>query len=282
MRHLLLICLLLPALCYTGVGSYAQSGSSMPDSINNVVAEDYASSQEEKHIYDTSDQFFNTRYEGEQFTYDPVTTHASSHAKVEVLKKDEAFWYVNDVEDFTAYVDSIIKHGKKTDRLPPADEVFARRSGTSGIFGNALFWVAVAIFLSALLYFMLSNKIGFFAPRAIADPDGIAIEDMGENLFALKYDDLLAKALKEQNYRLAVRVLYLKTLRQLSDKGMITYQPDYTNIDYLIQLRTADRYEDFARITRHYEYVWYGKFEVSKELYDRIGQDFITVQHKIG
>ncbi len=75
-----------------------------------------------------------------------------------------------------------------------------------------------------------------------------------------------------------MRILFLQTLTLLDKKGLIRFQPDFTNYDYLLQLRTSGSYQQFALVTRHYERVWYGKFELTEEAYAKISNDFTTLQ----
>ncbi len=79
----------------------------------------------------------------------------------------------------------------------------------------------------------------------------------------------------------AVRILYLQTLKMLSEKNIITYQADFTNMHYMQQLSQTLFYKDFFTITRHYEYVWYGEFAVSESAFDRIKNDFTSIQNKV-
>ncbi|WP_221766292.1 DUF4129 domain-containing protein [Hymenobacter metallilatus] len=80
-----------------------------------------------------------------------------------------------------------------------------------------------------------------------------------EDLHGLDLDGLLAQAEAEHSYRLAVRLGYLQVLRQLSDKGLIRWQPDKTNHDYLYELPAGPLPEAFRELTRQFEYVWYGE-----------------------
>ena len=67
----------------------------------------------------------------------------------------------------------------------------------------------------------------------------------------------------------------------MSEKNIIQYKQDKTNIDYLMQLHTTKHYTNFFRITRNYEYSWYGKFEVSEEAYRIIRNDFDHFENAI-
>jgi hypothetical protein len=68
--------------------------------------------------------------------------------------------------------------------------------------------------------------------------------------------------------------MFLQLLKNLSEKNIIQYKHDRTNFDYLSQLYATRYYEDFFRITRHYEYSWYGQFEVSPKTYQVIKKEF--------
>ncbi|RXK86337.1 DUF4129 domain-containing protein [Filimonas effusa] len=272
MRVKLLFFLLLITACFCSA-AYAQEQEEDYDY-------DHAESKA-THIYDTSHLLFNWRYHTQPFSQEQIPAGVTTQKKVNTLKKEEDFWYVSATEQAVATIDSAMERKRKGNAPPP--EIDMQTSNSSGSSGNLIFILAAVIFIAAVLYFLVSNKVAFFAPRNVAgEDDNISINEIGDNIFALKYNELLQKALKDQDYRLAVRILYLKTLRQLSDKGLIRFQPEYTNIDYLVQLRGGGNYDEFARITRHYEYVWYGRFEVSRDLYERISQDFITVQNKLG
>lgn len=242
-------------------------------------AQDY-----EKHIYDSSASYFDESYPGYWYTEPRTWQSPKTESSIKQWKSKDGFWYMNDVEGFTRYVDSVIKAGgDKSAPLPSAKEAFEASSSTpSGGFDYIFFLVAVVIFLAAIVYFMASNKVGFFAREAVSTQSEITVDELGENIFALQYKDMLQKALKDSNYRLAVRIMYLQTLKQLNDSGLIRFQPELTNIDYLLQLKSSDKYRQFALITNHYEYVWYGKFELSKDVYERISNDFITMQNTLG
>jgi hypothetical protein len=60
----------------------------------------------------------------------------------------------------------------------------------------------------------------------------------------------------------------------MSEKNIIQYKQDKTNFDYLLQLHPTKHYNSFFRITRNYEYSWYGKFDVSEQAYRVISSEF--------
>jgi hypothetical protein len=95
-----------------------------------------------------------------------------------------------------------------------------------------------------------------------------------EDINAIDFDDELEKALAQNNYRLAVRLLYLHCLKQLSDLRLIDWQIDKTNSVYINELTNAEQKQVFSVITRQFEYVWYGNFGIDKQAFVNISQLF--------
>ncbi|MBV4359346.1 hypothetical protein [Pinibacter aurantiacus] len=250
--------------------------------------------QHEKHIYDSSERFFNAKFYSDQpFAADKFSGKTISPSLIDSLKKDKDFWYASAVEKFKVKQKAYLQFADSVKRVnadnpEPAskpDESFEDDSPRIINIGPGLQYLllgaAILIFLGALVYFLSSNKVGFFAPSNKNIDDQPEETDLGENIFILPYQDLLNKAIKDKNYRLATRILYLQTLKLLSENGIITFKPDSTNIHYLMQLNKTAYYDDFFKVTRHYEYVWYGKFDVTPEMYEKISKDFSTMQKKI-
>ncbi|HEY2722374.1 MAG TPA: hypothetical protein VGI82_11645, partial [Chitinophagaceae bacterium] len=95
-----------------------------------------------------------------------------------------------------------------------------------------------------------------------------------ENIFDINYQRQIDAAINAENYRLAIRLLFLRLLKNLSEKNIIQYKQDRTNFDYLSQLTSSGYYSDFFRLTVNYEYAWYGKFNVNRETFAIIKNDF--------
>jgi len=95
-----------------------------------------------------------------------------------------------------------------------------------------------------------------------------------ENIHEITFDEEIEKALNQRNYRLAVRLLYLRTLKQLSDAGLIHWQLEKTNSAYLNELKDQSQKQTFGILTRQFEYVWYGDFPVDGQSYQNINALF--------
>ncbi len=70
-------------------------------------------------------------------------------------------------------------------------------------------------------------------------------------------------------------------MKRLADANIIKYTQDKTNFDYLLELQPTGYYNSFFRVTRDYEYSWYGQFSVSPETYSLIKKDFEQIETQI-
>ena len=87
-------------------------------------------------------------------------------------------------------------------------------------------------------------------------------------------DPMLRNAIKNGNYRLAIRHLYLQTLLRLSEKRFIQVNSNKTNYEYVREVRNQKFAGDFASLTLKYEYVWYGEYPVDERLFEQIHGSF--------
>ncbi len=185
---------------------------------------------------------------------------------VKDLQKDVDFWYANaDLE--------------KTEER---EDLFSRRSrkDDSPSWVSTVLWVLiVGVFLSLVIYYMAESGL-FRRRRKIISEDGQPLEEMPEDIFAINYGKEIDKAVTMGDYRLAVRLQYLRLLKKLTNMNLIRYEQDKTNMDYLMQLHNSAYYHDFFRVTLHYEYSWYGQFAVSAQTYQLIMQDIQKLENK--
>lgn len=68
-------------------------------------------------------------------------------------------------------------------------------------------------------------------------------------------------ALSDKDYSLAIRWVYIKTIKLLSLKQVIEIRQDKTNYDYFLEIKSEKIREPFRGLTHIYEYSNYGKFD---------------------
>lgn len=144
----------------------------------------------------------------------------------------------------------------------------------------------VLSFLMAWLpYIVLAGGAGVAAWKLYrARPGGLIgrsdralVSDMAaieENLDAADLDMLINQAVAEGRYRRATRLLYLRSLRDLSERNLIEYRRERTNAEYARELRNDPIGPLFERITLLFEYVWYGDLQIDGERYPVVADAF--------
>ncbi len=236
-----------------------------------------------KHIYDTSQYFFNWKnYYDDPFTNKKIKHGHSVDEEVSALKKQDDFWYIPAIEKLETrlktdpkFRDSLI-NAQNRELKDDRDDSLLNQP-----WFNLLLWIVIiGIFAAAVIYFLAQNKISIFSKTSEATASEEENEEH-EDIFRISYSKLIQNAEKEKNYRVAIRLMFLQTLKAMSEAGIIHYQLDLTNLDYLLQLNQSKYYNEFFKVMRSYEYAWYGKFAISTEQYTSVKNDFIKLQHKI-
>jgi hypothetical protein len=176
-----------------------------------------------------------------------------------LFKNDDEFWYAN----------ATFEKKKKENK-----------SSQSSTFYQTLLWLlAVGGFIAFLIIYLGNINISLF--RRSKTMEQVEGEYGTEDIFAINYNKEIEKAIAAGDYRLAVRLLFLQLLRGMSDRKIIQYSHERTNLDYLLQVHHAPWYQQFFRITRNYEYVWYGLFEIDKNKFEAINKDVKSLEHQL-
>jgi hypothetical protein len=194
----------------------------------------------------------------------PVSTRMIPDTMVLRLKADPDYWYAD--------------YAPEKQKTEPEQK--SRDVNTSSGYSNILFIVIVIAFIAIVIWYLASIDIRLFRKRS-APVETAEEEELSKDIFSLEYDDEINKAVAAGNFRLAVRLMYLRTLTDLSEKGLISYTHEKTNSDYLSELSGTAYYKSFFRLTRDFDYTWYGKFELSTESFALVQKDFIQFKQAL-
>ena len=137
--------------------------------------------------------------------------------------------------------------------------------------GQYVLVVAIAGLVIWLLY--KADMLANIFPKRAKDT-GLGYETLDENIYQIDFDDRVARAVEDRNYRLAVRLLYLQTLKNLADSGLIRWQPNKTNRQYAYELTGNPKRLRFEQLTTQFEYAWYGDFPVDENRFGTIRSQF--------
>ncbi|MBW6483731.1 MAG: hypothetical protein K0B10_11815 [Vicingaceae bacterium] len=180
------------------------------------------------------------------------------------------------------------------DRIPPPPETpwesFKRwfweqiaklfNSNEFSIFWDYFKWIliVVLIFLAILWIFKSEIRGVFINKKASNVPHFIAAD---ENIHEMNFDVLIEKAINEKNYKEAIRLSYLKVLKQLTDADLIRWEIDKTNLDYANELANSEYEFPFNKVTKVFEYLWYGDFELNSTQFNVEIKKFIELSTKL-
>lgn len=150
--------------------------------------------------------------------------------------------------------------------------------------GNPTLWKTVAyVFIVSVIVYVTLKLMGvnFSGLYRKKNNNEIPYETLGENIHTIDFADSIAEATVQRNYRLAVRLYYLKTLKELADRKMIDWRINKTNRSYVYELNSPTLRPDFERITLQFEYAWYGDFSVDETQFLNIKNQFLTFSDSI-
>lgn len=217
---------------------------------------------------DNGKRYFNKKWEGDTIS---LYQRSLPTGKIKKMKEDDDFWYAD--KEFTR------KERQAEMRAMDERDVPISRSNW---FQTLLWIVIIGGFAAAVMWFLASSKVGLFRKKDKKITSQEEEELLTEDIFAINYQKEIDKAAQQGNYRLAIRLMFLRLLKNMSEKNIIQYKQDRTNLDYLFQLQSSTYYDGFFRITRNYEYAWYGLFDVTEDAYSIIKSDFARFERFVG
>ncbi len=161
-------------------------------------------------------------------------------------------------------------------------KLFFDKTGYENIYKarQIIIWSVVAISIGIIIW--LLSKSEFFSlikpkPKATS----FNFTDITDDLNAINFNDKIKESLSQNDYRLAIRWHYLKTLFILDKNQLIVFVPFKTNIDYANELQGKSIQSDFKKLSRIYEYIWYGQFILDEKAYHINAAEFEAVEKQI-
>ena len=142
------------------------------------------------------------------------------------------------------------------------------------LFGNVIaekysgtILVVVFVLLILLLIFFVYKKRPelFYRERK---PLKYNVEE--ETIYGVDFNREINNAVSRNDYQLAVRLVYLQTLKFLSDYKYIDWQTYKTPTEYLYEMKRKEVSEEFRHLTNRFLMVRYGNFEATESTYQTV------------
>jgi hypothetical protein len=185
------------------------------------------------------------RYTGKQYNYDSLegeTENILSRAINWIFKKLNEIFGID---------------------LPP---------GWQQVVETFIYGILIAFAIYILIEFLMGNQAASFFGRKSQAVAPLNIQE--EHIKNVDIDSYIANALKEENYRLAIRFMYLKSLKLLSLNNLIEWHFEKTNSDYFNEIEDGSLKQDFKKISYWYDHIWYGEFALDKLGFENAQKDF--------
>lgn len=176
-----------------------------------------------------------------------VDTLVVDTARIHAFRTDSDFDYSRElVPTDTGIADWILKEiGDIIDTL--FNNEFTHQYGV-------LFWTLLGLVLLALVaLFIYVKRPGLFGRNKRNEQAYDVTED---TIYGIDFPQSIAAALERGDYNEAARLIYLHTLKGLSDTGRIVWQPFKTPTQYTYEVKR----DDFSRLTALFIRVRYGNF----------------------
>lgn len=118
---------------------------------------------------------------------------------------------------------------------------------------------AIIIFLTVIAFLILKRPQLFVRDKKLGD---LQAETTIDNIYGIDFEGAIKQARNTGNWREAARLLYLQTLRQLTDEGRIDWKEYKTATQYAREMHSRP----FSLLTNHFLRIRYGNFPATETL----------------
>lgn len=144
-----------------------------------------------------------------------------------------------------------------------------------------VFLYALGIAVMVIIVMMLLKVDALRVFYSGADKGPLNYQSFQENIHEMDFEKLIRESIEKKEYRLAVRLTFLYSLKLLSDKQHVDWRPGKTNHDYLQELKEGELKTGFNELSFYFDYTWYGEFVVNENLYQRVSLLFDNWKKKV-
>lgn len=142
--------------------------------------------------------------------------------------------------------------------------------------GRRTVWtILIALCTAAILFFALKvmgmSSGGLFARDG---GSGLTYTTETEDINRISFDDAIKEAIESRNFRIAIRLLYLQSLKHLADKEYIQWQLNKSNNDYIREVAGKPWQSLFKKLTYSFEYSWYGEMNLTNDEFQDLQVQF--------
>lgn len=184
--------------------------------------------------------------------------------EIESLKKNPAYNYDGHQDEMNLFQRLLIK---------AIQWLFSGITGQSWLLyiigGIAI--IGILFLILRLLKVPISGLFSFSRGNSI---EGLEMTHPAEELSRDEMEKMFQMYRNNGAYREAVRILYLMYLKNLHINGSIQLRINKTNRDYAREIKDDIASKNFKKLSRLYDFVWFGQFNIAHQAYAQIEKEF--------
>lgn len=141
--------------------------------------------------------------------------------------------------------------------------------------GRTTVWtILLGLGIAAIVFFVI-KVMGMSSGSLFARDGGSGLPiTETEDINRISFDDAIKEAVETGNFRIAIRLLYLQSLKHLADKGYIEWQLNKSNNDYIREVGGEPWQSLFKKLTYSFEYTWYGEMNLANDEFQDLQVQF--------
>lgn len=197
----------------------------------------------------------------------PVQVRLPDQEKLNTMRASEDFQYYEEVRPANTFWERLRYRVGRWLR-----EMFYQ--GQASGFWEFLIYAAIAAAIVYIVVKMQHVDVGGLFGKKGTNTD-VPYDVFEENVHELDLKALTEEAVSQRDFRKAIRLHYLQSLKMLTDRGLIHWSPSKTNRSYIIEIEQPEIRQEFEQLTSMFEYVWYGGAALGDELYGSARAEFI-------
>ena len=143
-------------------------------------------------------------------------------------------------------------------------------------------YILILLMIGWIIYYLFRNAMNDDGFRKNSmHPDSLLYDK--RHIDEIREDDiekLLREALERNDFRMAVRIYYIRLLKHLHTAGFIAWKKDKTDHDYAAELTAFAFTREFRKLMTAYELIWYGDRTPTPDEFRKLQVNFNDFQRQ--
>ena len=207
-------------------------------------------------------------------------TASTSQTYEEMIPKyqNKDFEYVESISERLSFIDKLLYRVIKflEDWFPdlPKGEYNEGLMNVLAIIGGVLVLILIYKFIVS------KNKIFIKNKKEDEDDEIDQLDFVEKNLLDVNIKSYTRQAEDSKNYALAIRYQHLLNIQLLSEKNLINWKQNKTNMELMDTVSNENLKKDFTACASIFDYVWFGDFALTEADYNKYVVRFQEFQRR--